>query len=180
MSIKIFDLLPIVQKLENLKLSHIESFHYSNTVLCLGTNDGYLLRYSINQSNYLGENIGFKSELIDFKLLNQKKPINLITIVSELQLIIFLSDGSLSSLNFDNLKLSTNNTVRIKNVTTYCFNEKFKPGTNNFGMEMSMLCVCIRGRILQLFTIEENEAKFYKGIFLQTGVKINFLRIQWT
>ena len=29
------------------------------------------MRYSINQSNYLGENIGFKSELIDFKLLNQ-------------------------------------------------------------------------------------------------------------
>lgn len=31
----------------------------------------YILRYSINKSNYLGENIGFKSELIDSNLVFQ-------------------------------------------------------------------------------------------------------------
>lgn len=33
----------------------------------------------------------------------------------------------------------TNSILKIKNVTTYCYNEKFKPETNPFGLETSVV-----------------------------------------
>ena len=87
------------------------------------------MRYSINRSKYQGENIGFKSELIDSKLINPKKIINQIVYISELQKVLILSDGILSSLNFHDLEPATSNNnlfFRIKNVTLFCFSEKYK------------------------------------------------------
>jgi hypothetical protein len=87
-----------------------------------------LLRYSINRSKYQGENIGFKSELIDSKLINPKKIINQIVYISELQKVLILSDGVLSALNFHDLEPPANNNhlFRIKNVTLFSFSEKYK------------------------------------------------------
>jgi len=38
--IKVFDLVSVVNKLDHFKSGQIESFCYSNTILCIGTSDG--------------------------------------------------------------------------------------------------------------------------------------------
>lgn len=162
MSLKVFDLVPGVNKLDHFKSGQIESFCYSNTILCIGTSDGQLFRFSINRSNS-----GLNSTLIDSKLLNHKKPINQITVLTELQKIIYLCDGYLTSINFNDLEPCVNSQIRIKNVTAYCFNKKCSQ-TNPFGLEQSLLTVCIKGRLLQLYFIDEDLSNLllYKEINL--------------
>ncbi|RNA43847.1 Transforming growth factor-beta receptor-associated 1 [Brachionus plicatilis] len=161
---KVFDLVPVVQQFDgNLRNSQITCFTYSNTILYVGTIDGYILRYSINKSNYLGENVGFKSELIDSNLVVQKKAISSLTVVTKLQKILCLSDSILYPVNFEDLApSSTFNILKNKNVSCYCFNEKYIDKNS----EISILCVCIRGRTIQIFFIRDEDVTFYKEISL--------------
>ena len=131
------------------------------------------MRYSINRSKYQGENIGFKSELIDSKLINPKKIINQIVYISELQKVLILSDGILSSLNFHDLEPATNNNnlfFRIKNVTLFCFSEKYKENAHSFGGDKSLLCVCIKSRLLQLYSIDNNSLSLFREINLTESI----------
>ncbi|CAF0716807.1 unnamed protein product [Brachionus calyciflorus] len=161
---KVFDQVPVVKRLDgSLKNSQITCFTYSNTILYIGTNDGYILRYSINKSNYLGENVGFKSELIDFNQVNQRKTISMLSIVSRIQKILCLSDSILYPLNFEDLQPSSLFSIlKNKNVTSYCFNERYIENKS----ELSILCVCIRGKTLQFYFIREGDVTFNKEISL--------------
>ena len=87
--------------------------------------------------------------------------------------MLILSDGILSSLNFHDLEPATNNNnllFRIKNVTLFCFSEKYKENAHSFGGDKSLLCVCIKSRLLQLYSIDNNSLSLFREINLTDSI----------
>ena len=78
-----------------------------------------------------------------------------------------MSDGFLNQINFADLQPCQTNVIKHnKNVTTYCYSERYDEKINPYGNEAFILCVCIKSKYLQLYTIENGEINFYKEIVL--------------
>ncbi len=94
---------------------------------------------------------------MDSKLLGaNKKPINQVTAIPEIQKIIYLSDSNLVSIDFADLQPCANNQFKLKNVTAYSYAKKAS-ASNPFGLDDSILAVCVKAKTLQLYTVNETE-----------------------
>ncbi|XP_046549254.1 transforming growth factor-beta receptor-associated protein 1-like [Haliotis rubra] len=165
MSVKAFELVPAIERVKLMSdkaKSQIECIDVCGKNLYIGTNDCFVVHYSIEEKTSSSGRVSFQSEKQGHKYLAVvKKPVSQLQGASALNRILVVCDNTLTLLNMFDLEPILSG-AKIKGITCFCVNHN-PLRTNPFSIE---ICVALKKKQLQLYTVTEDRMIHLRDIAL--------------
>ncbi|XP_076056469.1 transforming growth factor-beta receptor-associated protein 1-like isoform X2 [Oratosquilla oratoria] len=155
MSLRAFELVPVVERTEN----KIECLEASGNDLYIGSEDGMVLHYSVEErSRQPCGTLFYSTNTLGVKNLGTKKPVIQLKTASALTRVLALSDGNLYLLDSESLN-TVGSGPKIKNVIVFCINEN----PNTLDPFTIQFCVGKR-RSVQMCSLHEDRVSLFKEV----------------
>lgn len=154
MSMKAFELVPAIERVKLMSdkaKTQIECIDVCGKNVYIGTNDCFVVHYSIEEVTSGSGRVSYKTEKQGHKYLTVKKPVVQIRSASALNRIMVLCDNTLTLLNMFDLEPVVTG-AKVKSVNHFCINDN-PIRTNPFSVE---ICVALKKKTIQLYTVTED------------------------
>ncbi|KAK7098537.1 transforming growth factor-beta receptor-associated protein 1-like [Littorina saxatilis] len=164
MSIKAFELVPAIERVKLMSdkaKTQIECLDVCGKNVYIGTNDCFVVHYSIEEETNSSGRVSFKTEKQGHKFLTVKKPVVQIKTASALNRIMVLCDNTLTLLNMLDLEPIMTG-AKVKGVSCFCINEN-PIRTNPFSVE---ICVALKKKTVQLYTVTEDRLMHLRDLHI--------------
>ncbi|CAG5123927.1 unnamed protein product [Candidula unifasciata] len=164
MSIKAFELVSAIERVKLMSdkaKTQIECLDVCGKNIYIGTNDCFVVHYSIEEKMHANGRITFVTEKQGHKFLVVKKPVVQLQAASALNRIMVLCDATLTLLNMFDLEPIVTG-AKVKGVACFCINEN-PVRTNPFSVE---ICVALKRKMIQLYTVTEDRLMHLRDVSL--------------
>ncbi|BFZ03909.1 hypothetical protein BsWGS_06947 [Bradybaena similaris] len=164
MSIKAFELVSAIERVKLMSdkaKTQIECLDVCGKNIYIGTNDCFVVHYSIEEKLHANGRITFVTDKQGHKFLVVKKPVVQLRAASALNRIMVLCDATLTLLNMFDLEPIVTG-AKVKGVACFCINEN-PVRTNPFSVE---ICVALKRKMIQLYTVTEDRLMHLRDVSL--------------
>ncbi|XP_015284066.1 PREDICTED: transforming growth factor-beta receptor-associated protein 1 [Gekko japonicus] len=166
MSVKAFKLVPAVERemlMGDKARINIECIECCGKNLYIGTNDGSIYHFLLEEKNSPDEKTSFTVTKQLHKYLSVRKAVGELKAASALNRLLVLCDSAIMLVNMMNLEPIPTG-ARIKGAVTFTLNENPVSG-DPFCVEVCI--VSVKRRTIQLFLVYEDRVQIVKEVFTQ-------------
>uniref|UniRef100_A0ACB8FJQ4 Transforming growth factor, beta receptor associated protein 1 n=1 Tax=Sphaerodactylus townsendi TaxID=933632 RepID=A0ACB8FJQ4_9SAUR len=166
MSVKAFKLVPAVERemlMGDKARINIECIECCGKNLYIGTNDGSIYHFLLEEKNSPAEKTSFSVTKQLHKYLSVRKAVGELKAASALNRLLVLCDSTITLVNMINLEPVPTG-ARIKGAVTFTLNENPVSG-DPFCVEVCI--VSVKRRTIQLFLVYEDRVQIVKEVFTQ-------------
>ncbi|XP_066995580.2 transforming growth factor-beta receptor-associated protein 1 [Anabrus simplex] len=165
MSVKAFDCVPVIDTLHlqgEKALTRIECVDCCGNILYIGTSDGFVMTFSIEEVGQESGKILYVTKKLLHKCIEVRKAIKCIKAALVITRLLVLCDSNLYILSMSQLE-TLGDKYKVRDVVTFCVNET-PDMSHTF---CTQICVAHSRRVLQVFNITDEKMSNVRDISLE-------------